>query len=151
MPNYYAKLGPVDGTSADDFIFDFSLKNGEVTRLAPHHVRRTYSAVYAPVPVALTEHAPEEWKANNPIEIPIEFELVGTQQKDVDGELRKLRRFMKKSRKTGEPPDLLFVMGSKRWTVRIHRMEVTPTLWNDQTNEQRAKVSLTLHTTQAED
>jgi hypothetical protein len=152
MANYAARIKPINASSTvEDFIFDFAVRRGGITRLAPKTIRRTYSALYVDVPLALADHSPKEWKANAPIDIPIEFEIVGEQQNGVDTELRKLRKFMRKDRRTGEPPDLLLIIGTKQWTVRLNRMEVQPVLWNENTEEQRVKVQLNFHTTEQED
>ena len=149
MARAYAKIGLLNNkSSSDDFVFDFSLNRDATTRLAPHHQRRSYSNVYVPVPLALSHHAPDEWKANNPIEFGIEFEIVGDGQRNVTADLNKLRKFMRKDKRTGEPPDLVFETGSVFWKVRIHRMDVTPVLWNEKGEEQRVKVSLTMRTTE---
>lgn len=145
-------LKPRPGGPAD-FSFVFAVdRSGVVNNLAPNSIERTRSATYVAVPVALSDHTPDEWKANNPTDITISFEIVGTRQISVDSELRKLRKFMsKKSGDNGEPPDLVFVLGSKSWKVRIHRMTEKPTLWNDDANEQRVKVSVTMRTIDLED
>jgi hypothetical protein len=146
MPNPWARLGPLQGEPGSDFIFDFDLKKNAITHLAPNMFRRTYAATYAPVPIALSDHAPREFRSNNATDLSIEFEIVGDGQRDVETSLAKLRKFMRKDRRTGEPPDLVFVMGQKQWTVRIDRMEHTPKLWNPTTNEQRVHVAMQMHT-----
>lgn len=149
------RIAPLDTRSGlETLYFRFSLpitpNDGAVT-LAPHSFRRTYAANYVPVQVALSSHLPEEWRSNAPVVMPIEFEVISQKKQTIDGELRKLRRMMKKDARTGEPPDLVFVMGVKQWTVRIFTMDVTPTVWNQQLDEVRARVTLTFHTTVAED
>lgn len=151
MANFYGRIGPLDPNNGEDFFFDFAIKPNATTRLAPKSMMRTYSALYAPSPVAVSDHIPEEWRANNSTKIQIEFEIVGTQQLDVESELRRLRKFMRKDRRTGEPIDLVLVLGQKSWTVRIDNMAHTPTLWNENTNEQRCKVSMQFHTQRWED
>jgi hypothetical protein len=146
MPNPWARLGPLQGDPGSDFIFHFDLQKNSITNLAPNTFRRTYGATYAPVPIALSDHAPREFRNNNATDMSIEFEVVGDGQRDVEQSLSKLRKFMRKDKRTGEPPDLVLVMGQKSWTVRIDRMEMTPRLWNPTTNEQRVHVTLQMHT-----
>ena len=146
MPNPWARLGPLQGDPGSDFIFDFDLKKNAITNLAPNVFRRTYGATYAPVPIALSDHSPREFRSNNATDLSIEFEIVGDGQRDVEASLAKLRKFMRKDRRTGEPPDLVFVMGQKQWTVRIDHMEHAPKLWNPSTGAQRAHVSMQMHT-----
>src|SRR6185369_9314115 len=102
------------------------------------------------VPIALSDHTPREFKANNATDLTVEFEIVGDGQRDVETSLAKLRKFMRKDRRTGEPPDMVFVMGQKQWVVRIDRMTQQPRLWNPNTGEQRVHVSLQMHTVEWE-
>jgi len=146
MPNPVARLGLLQKGSESDFTFDFALNKNGITHLAPNVFRRTYGATYAPVPIALSDHAPREFRSNNATDLTIEFEIVGDGQMDVELSLAKLRRFMRKDPRTHEPPDLVFVMGQKQWTVRIDHMEHTPKLWNPNTGEQRVHVSMQMHT-----
>jgi hypothetical protein len=98
------------------------------------------------VPIALSDHSPREFRSTNATEISIEFEIVAPGQSDVEPSLAKLRKFMRKDRRTGEPPDLVLVMGTKQWTVRIDNMEHTPKIWNPSTGESRVHVVLQMHT-----
>lgn len=142
-----ARLGPVNGDASEDLNFAFTLNadRNAVTVLAPNRVTRMYSSVYVPVPVALSDHAPDEWKSNNPTDHNVEFEIYANGSATAEAPLRKLRKFMRKDRRTGEPPDLIFTLnGSDVHTVRIHRMTVAPTLWSATQDEQRVKVTLTL-------
>lgn len=148
-----ARIGPVNGKASDDFLFQFKLstdRNG-VAALAPNRIQRNFAAVYAPVPTAFGDQNPEEWKANSAGEITLDFEIVGNGQTAVTNTVRKLRKFMRKDRRSGEPPDLIFAIGSQHWTVRIHRLSESPVLWNSDTDESRVKVTATLHTTSWDD
>jgi hypothetical protein len=144
--NPWARLGPLQGEPGSDFIFHFDVQKNAVTHLAPNQFRRVYAANYAPVSIALSDHAPREFHNTNATELTIEFEIVGDGQRDVENSLAKLRKFMRKDRRTSEPPDMVFVMGQKQWTVRIDRMEHTPRLWNPNTGEQRVHVMIQMHT-----
>lgn len=147
-----ARLVPLDINSPlKEYIFGFTAQRNVANRLAPNHVSRRYSNTYVSVPIALADHVPEEWKSTNATVLNVEFEIYGDGQASIDAEERILRKFMRKERRTGEPPDLLFQMGSKVWKCRLHDMTVTVTLWNEQTDEQRAKVVLMLHTIGHED
>jgi hypothetical protein len=150
MPNPWARLGPLQGEPGSDFIFHFDLQKNAVTHLAPNQFQRTYSSTYAPVPIALSDHTPREFKATNATDMTVEFEIVGDGQRDVETSLAKLRKYMRKDRRTGEPPVMVFVMGQKQWTVRIDRMVHQPRLWNQSTGEQRVHVSLQMHTVEWE-
>lgn len=149
--NASARIGLLkpDGVTSD-FVFDFVVNRDGISRLAPNSNRRVYAANYAPVPLAQSDHTPKEWKSNNPTEINVSFEIVGSGQREIDSELRKLRKFMRKT-KTGQPPDLLYVVGKKQWSIRIERLEVTPVLWTEGADEQRVKVQLFMHTISPED
>lgn len=142
-----ARIGPLNGSASDDFIFQFQLstQTGGVAQLAPHRIQRNFAAVYAPVPVAFGDQTPEEWKANSPAEITLEFEIVGNGQTAVTANLRKLRKFMRKDRRSGEPPDLVFAIGSQHWVCRLHRLSESPVMWNPDTDETRTRVTATLH------
>jgi len=143
-----ARIGPVKGKASDDFLFQFKLsadRNG-VAALAPNSIQRNFAAVYAPVPIAFGDQSPEEWKANNAGEITLEFEIVGNGQMSVLNTVRKLRKLMRKDSRSGEPPDLVFAIGSQHWIVRIHRLSEKPVLWNSDTDESRTRVTVTLHT-----
>lgn len=146
MANPWARLGPLQGEPGSDFIFHFDLQKNAITHLAPNQFSRTYSSTYAPVPIALSDHTPREFKSTNATDMTVEFEIVGDGQRDVETSLAKLRKFMRKDRRTGEPPIMVFVMGQKQWTVRIDRMVHQPRLWNPSTGEQRVHVSLQMHT-----
>jgi hypothetical protein len=150
MANPWARLGPLQGEPGSDFIFHFSLNKNGITHLAPNSFRRRYASQYAEVPIALSDHAPREFKSNRATELSLEFEIVGDGQLDVEASLAKLRKFMRKDRRTGEPPDLVLVMGKKSWTVRLDNMEHAPRLWNQDTNEQRVHVTLQMHTVEWE-
>lgn len=140
------RIGILKGSASDDFNFTFSYQSDQVSQFAPHKVSRETTANYVPVPVALADHIPEEWKGNNPVQSQIEFEVVGDRQRSVEASLRKLRKFIRKDQRSGEPPDLIFVLGNRSWKCRMHRMHEEVILWNDQANEQRVRVQLTLHT-----
>jgi hypothetical protein len=146
MANPWARLGPLQGEPGSDFIFHFDLQKNAITHLAPNQFSRTYSSTYAPVPIALSDHTPREFKSTNATDMTVEFEIVGDGQRDVETSLAKLRKFMRKDRRTGEPPIMVFFMGQKQWTVRIDRMVHQPRLWNPSTGEQRVHVSLQMHT-----
>jgi hypothetical protein len=150
MANPWARLGPLQGEPGGDFIFHFDLQKNAVTHLAPNQFQRVYSSTYAPVPIALSDHTPREFKATNATDLTVEFEIVGDGQRDVETSLAKLRKYMRKDRRTGEPPIMVFVMGQKQWTVRIDRMTMQPRLWNANTGEQRVHVSLQMHTVEWE-
>lgn len=150
MSTPWARLGPLQGEPGSDFIFNFDLQRNAISHLAPSAFTRTYSSTYAPVPIALSDHTPREFKANNATDMTIEFEIIGDGQRDVEQSLAKLRKFMRKDKRTGEPPDMVFVMGQKQWTVRIDRMQMVPRLWNPSTGEQRVHVSLAMHTVEWE-
>lgn len=146
-PNPWARLGPLQSEEGGaDFIFHFKLNKDGITHLAPNIFKRKYSAQYAPVPIALSDHTPQEFRANSATQLSIEFEIVADGQRDCEASLSKLRKFMRKDRRTGQPPDLLFVMGKKQWAVRIESMDHTPRLWNPDTNEQRVHVTINMHT-----
>lgn len=140
------RLGILKGSTSDDFVWNFAYQRDAVSQFAPHKLSRETVANYVPVPVALSDHMPEEWKGNSAVQIPIEFEIVGDKQRDVNTALRKLRKFIRKDRKTGEPPDLIFVLGNRSWKCRLHRMHEEVVMWNQDANEQRVRVQLTLHT-----
>lgn len=143
----WARLGPLQvNDSTQDFIFSFAQNPNGVTQLAPNSFQRSYSANYVPVPVAQADHLPEEWKSNNPGELALEFEIIAPKQLEISKSLRKLRAFMRKDRRTGVPPTLILVMGSRQWTCVMIRLVEHPTLWNKDTEEQRARISITLHT-----
>lgn len=151
----WARLGPLQGDPGSDFIFHFDFQQNAITNFAPNVFHRRYTATYAPVPIALSDHTPREFRATNATDLNIEFEIVGAGgqkdgQKDVEASLSKLRKFMRKDKRTGEPPDLVFVMGQKQWTVRIDSMDHTPKLWNADTNEVRVHVAMTMHTVEWE-
>lgn len=144
-----ARLVPLNDPS-NAFNFHFALQPNQITHFAPNVFRRKYSANYAVVPIALSDHSPREFRANNATELSIEFEIVGDRQVDVERSLKQLRGFMRKDRRTGEPPDMVFSLGSKQWTIRIDSMEHDPRLWNVEANEQRVRVLLQAHTTEWE-
>lgn len=147
MARPWARLGPLRSAApGEDFIFHFDLQRNSVSHLAPSAFKRVYAATYAPVPIALSDHTPREFRATSATDLQIEFDIVGDGQLDVERSLKKLRGFMRKDRRTGEPPDLIFVLGAKQWSVRIDRMEQTPKLWNPDTGEQRVHVVLQMHT-----
>lgn len=146
----WARLGPLNGEPGSDFIFHFDLQKDAITHLAPNQFQRTYASTYAPVPIALSDHSPREFKSTNATDMQIEFEIVGAGQRDVETSLAKLRKFIRKDKRTGEPPDMVFVMGQKQWTVRIDRMVHTPKLWNPNTGEQRVHVTMQMHTVEWE-
>lgn len=147
MANPWARLGPLQsGAPGSDFIFHFELQKNQTTHLAPSVFRRKYAAQYSLVPIAQSDHMPREFRSTSATDITIEFEIVGAGQKDVEASLAKLRKFMRKDKRTGEPPDLLFVMGQKSWPVRIDSMDHVPRLWNPDTNELRVHVVMTMHT-----
>ncbi len=148
-----ARIGPLNGSPSDDFVFRFQLPDGSSTArdsniaaLAPNRIQRNFAAVYAPVPVAFGDQIPEEWKGNSAAEIVIDFEVVGIGRTAVTNTVRKLRKFMRKSSQSGEPPDLVFAIGAQHWVVRLHRLNESPTLWNTDTDEMRVKITATLHT-----
>lgn len=153
MPNPWARLGPLNVNDGEDYIFDFTQRATGVTQLAPKEMQRRYSAILVMVPVANADMVPEEWKGNNPGEITFEHEIVATRGSDNTRSLRRLRKFMRKDRRTGEPPLLVFVMGQQQWTCRMVNMtnNVSPGGWNEDTAEIRTRVSITLHTTKWED
>lgn len=144
-----AKLGPVNGTSADDIIFT----------LNPNKVRRTHAPRYALIPVALADFGPAsvplsaagakpfEWTGNSPEEIRIEF-LVWEGGPDgadeVEDTLRRLDKFMLKDGRTGEPPDLVFTFGHRHDVVRIHEKDVEEQLWTWDLRVEKAQVSLVM-------
>ena len=146
MANPWARLGPLQGEPGSDFIFHFQLQQNAVTHLAPNIFKRHYGATYAPVPIALSDHVPREFRSTNATELTIEFEIIAPGQQDCEPSLSKLRKFMRKDKRTGEPPDLVLVIGKKSWSVRIETMDHTPKLWNPDTNESRVHVFMTLHT-----
>jgi len=146
----WARLGPLNGEPGSDFIFHFDLQKDSITHFAPNQFQRTYSSTYAPVPIALSDHTPREFKSTNATDMQVEFEIVGAGQRDVESSLSKLRGFMRKDKRTGEPPDMVFVMGQKQWTVRIDRMVHQPRLWNPNTGEQRVHVTMQMHTVEWE-
>lgn len=151
MPNPWARLGPLNLDDGEDYIFDFTQKANSVSQLAPNDMQRRYSAILVPVPVAQADMVPEEWKGNNPGEITFEHEIIAPRGFDVARSLRRLRKFMRKDRRTGEPPLLVFVMGQRQWTCRMVNLLEHPKLWSEDTAEIRARVSITLHTTKWED
>lgn len=150
MANPWARLGPLHGEDGGDFVFHFKIIKNGITHLAPNIFRRKYSAQYAPVAIALSDHAPREFKANNATELTLEFEIVADAQLDCEASLSKLRGFMRKDKRTGEPRDMILVIGKKQWTVRIDNMDHAPRLWNPDTNEQRVHVTLAMHTVEWE-
>lgn len=151
MANKVAYLGLAKRDKAtDDFVFDFELKRRGVTHLAPNVFSRDYSATYSPVPIAQSDHTPREFRATNAADISIEFMIVGDGQLDVEASLSKLRRFMRKDKRTGQPPNLILVMGKKSWLVQIDKMKHTPKLWNSEINEQQVHVSIQFHTVEWE-
>ncbi len=140
-----ARLSPLNDSS-NIFNFHFELQPDNITHLAPNVFKRRYTSNYAAVPIALSDHAPREFRANNPTELTLEFEIVGAKQLAVERSLKQLRGFLRKDRRTGEPPDMVLVIGDKQWTVRIDTMEHVPRLWNAEANEQRVHVSMNMHT-----
>lgn len=151
MPNPWARLGPLAVNDGEDFIFTFVQDPNGVSQLAPNSFTRSYAANYVQVPVAQADHLPEEWKSNNPGELALDCEIVGGKQLDIARSLRRLRKYMRKDRRTGEPPYLVLVVGQRQWTCRLVRLTEHPVLWNADTAEIRAKISMTLHTTKWED
>lgn len=151
MPSPWARLGPLDPNGGEDFIFTFAQSNDFVNQLAPNQFQRSYSANYVPVPVAQSDHLPEEWKSNNPGELSLECEIIAPKQLDITRSLRRLRNFMRKDRRTGVPPLLILVMGKRQWTCYLLRLVEHPTMWTADTEEQRAKITMTLHTAKWED
>jgi hypothetical protein len=138
-----ATIKVADDNTVPDFIF----------KLNPNKVRRSYTAVYGAAMIALSDHTIEEWKANSPVEISLEFRLfaAGTDNdKHCEDDIKRLTMLMRKTQRasggTGEPPDLIFVFGHTRDRCRIHRLEIDPTLWDEQLRVLQANVSMTLHT-----
>jgi hypothetical protein len=151
MPNPWARLGPLNIDDGEDYIFVFAQSANAVSQLAPNDMQRRYSAILVPVPIAQADHLPEEWKGNNPGEITFEHEIIAPKNLDISRSLRRLRKFMRKDRRTGEPPLLVFVMGQRQWTCRMVSLLEHPKLWSEDTAELRARISITRHTTKWED
>lgn len=145
-----ASLGKLQREPGTDITFISYIPNTAkkgVFNLAPSVFRRRYTTTYAPVAIALSEHTPREFRSINAADLNIEFDVVGlSNEDDVDITLAKLRKFIRKDKRTGEPPDLVFQVGPKSWTVRIDTMEIGPKLWNKDGGEQRVHVTLQMHT-----
>ncbi|HJU22838.1 MAG TPA: hypothetical protein VJ891_10045 [Casimicrobiaceae bacterium] len=142
------RLGPVQGTSADDVIF----------ALNPDRIPREYGAVYAQVPIAGADYAPSSpvsnpppvaWVRNQADRIHADVLLVapkilnGSGPDDVESDIRKLEIFRFKDR-SGEPPDLVFTVGPRSDRVRLERMQVDPKIWTEDLRIQQARVTLEL-------
>lgn len=135
--------------------------------LNPDEVQRSHGPRYAEAPIAGADYSPVfapgvpppfQWISNRAEEIRIGFLLVpslvmtvvtssfgfGSQDLDVETELAKLDRFMRRDGKTGEPPDLVFTFGDRIDRVRIWSKDVVEKLWTAQLKVQKAQVHLTL-------
>lgn len=142
-----ARLAKLNRTGyGDDFFFS----------LNPSHISRSIMPHYVQVPVANADYflsdtastPPFQWTGNTPEEIRIEFLLdaVTANTQDVEAELLLLDQFMRKSSRTGEPPNLLFFMGYRSDLVRIFSKDVEEKLHDESLNVVQAVVRLTMRT-----
>jgi hypothetical protein len=145
MKTAYLGLAQTDKAS-EDFIFHSAIQSGAPTHFLSPDFKRKHSTAYTVVPIAQSDHTPREFRANNAGELSVNIEIFGDRNIDVEPSLAKLRGYMRKDKRTGEPPDLVLVVGKKSWTVRIDSIEFSPKLWNDKLDEQRVHVALQLHT-----
>lgn len=133
-----------------DFPFHFTLQANNISHLAPNVFKRRNLTNYATTGVALSALQPREFRAISAVELTIEFEIVGAGQLSVVPSLRKLYKLAAKDRRTGEPPDVIFELGSRSWVVRIDSIEEVPRLWNNNADEQRVHIVMQMHTVQKE-
>lgn len=109
--------------------------------------RATYAkntAAYADFPNSPNGAPPSlEWLRNEPEDIQIDIFLHVDGDKTVDDQLKKLDEFMVPEKSTGQPPDLILVMG-RADRVRITEKNVVEKLFTPGLGVQEATVNLRL-------
>lgn len=118
----------------------------------PREVKRGRRATYAKNTAALADfpnstdrQAPAiEWIRNEAEDVSFELLLHRDGDKNVEAELKKLDKMMQPDRSTGEPRDLVLVMGVRSDRVRITEKDVTEKLYAPDLKVQEATVSLRL-------
>lgn len=118
----------------------------------PKEVKRARRATYAKNAASLADfpnstdrQAPAvEWIRNEAEDVAIELIFQRNGEENVEDELKRLDKMMQPDRSTGEPKDLVLVMGVRSDRVRIIEKDVTEELFAPDLKVQRARVSLKL-------
>ena len=135
----------IAGVQSDprDFIFVYN----------PSRVSRKRAANYADAIAAGQDLGPSyagpspiQWVHNRPEDIHVEFTLHASGEGDVEGDLLALDVLMERDTRTGEPPDLLFVMGARSDRVRLVDKSIDEKFYTADLRCQQAIVTLQLRT-----
>lgn len=137
---------------AADFESDLELQFD----LNPRSIERAYTSRYADVPLARHDGNPNElgqlseWSGNGADKLTIDFALYRTDNdKDVEAELTKIDRMRRKDRRTGEPPDMIFVFGQVSDAVRVEAVNLSEKLWSEDGRRQHVDVRMTMRIVRA--
>ncbi len=127
--------------------------------LNPAEVRYSYSTQYAQSLASLTDYGgsyngprPLEWVRNPPDQITFELVLYADSPDKADAvedDIKKLRGFMRKEARSGEPPDLIFRYGAQPLVkCRLVKLGLIPVLMTEDLKMQHAKASIELQVQQ---
>lgn len=108
----------------------------------PSSIKRSRRATYADIALAGYDAAPDSagdpfhWTGAKMGAIDIEFLLYADGKGDAEGWIATIERMMLRYGSTGEPPDMLFIEGSKQDTVRVESVEWNPIRWTPELKRQ---------------